>query len=173
MAPVAAATANSSGIVPGPPAHIPAISPTLRTENWSKSGQTEDERRPATPKIADQSGSKTESEGAETNQVTTGSKNLANVDLLQLNALKEGFLWRPVKFVKNVDYPKVVPEGFYFKQDSGGFALKKQSTGKWYGHFTKKAVKELERKYAKKKPRTKTGGSTGIAQGGDRGGVNR
>jgi hypothetical protein len=159
--------------VPGSSAHIPVVSPRQGTEIWNKSGQTGEEDRPATPETSDQSGSKTESEGAETNQVTTGSKNLANVDLLLLNALKEGFLWRPVKFVKNVDYPKVVPEGFYFKQDSGGFALKKQSTGKWYGHFTKKTVKELERKYGPKKPRTKTSGSTGIAQGGDRGGVNR
>jgi hypothetical protein len=133
----------------------------------------EEESRPATPDIDDQSGSRTGSDGAEINQGTTGSKNPATIDLIQLNALKEGFLWRPVKFVKNVDYPKVVPEGFYFKQDSGGFALKKQSTGKWYGHFTKKTVKALERKYGQKKPRTKTGGSTGIAQGGDRGGVNR
>jgi len=173
MTPAAAATANSSGIVPGSPARIPAISPMLSSEIESKSDQTAEETRLASPETAHQSGSKTEGEDAETNQVTTGSKNSAAVDLLQLNALKDGFLWRPVKFVKNVDYPKVVPEGFYFKQDSGGFALKKQSTGKWYGHFTKKTVKELERKYAKKKPRTKTGGSTGIAPGGDRGGVNR
>jgi hypothetical protein len=168
------ATANSSGIVPGSSAHIPVVSPRQGTEIGSKSGQPGEETRPATPETSDQSRSRTESEGAETNQVTTGSKNPATVDLLQLNSLKEGFfLWRPVKFIKNADYPKVVPEGFYFKQDSGGFALKKQATGKWYGHFTKKTVKELERKYAKKKPRTKNGGSTGIAQGGDRGGVNR
>jgi hypothetical protein len=173
MAPAAAATANSSGIVPGSPAQIRVVSPTLRTETGSKSGRTEEETRPATPETSDQSGSWTESEGAETDQVTTGSKNLATIDLLELSSLKESFLWRPVKFVKNEAYPKVVPEGFYFKQDSGGFALKKQSTGKWYGHFTKKTVKELERKYAQKKPRTKTGGSTGLAPGGDRGSVNR
>jgi hypothetical protein len=167
------ATANSSGIVPGSSAHIPVVSPSQGTEIGSKSGQKGEAPRVATPETSDQSWSRTGSEGAETNQVTTGSKNLATIDLLQLNSLKEGFLWRPVKFVKNVDYPKVVPEGFYFKQDSGGFALKKQSTGKWYGHFTKKTVKELERKYGQKKPRTKTGGSAGIAQGGDRGGVNR
>jgi hypothetical protein len=167
------ATANSSGIVPGSSAHIPVVSPRQGTEIGSKSGQKGEAPSAVTPETYDQSGSGTESESAETNQVTTGSKNLATIDLLQLNALKEGFLWRPVKFVKNVDYPKVVPEGFYFKQDSGGFALKKQATGKWYGHFTKKTVKELERKYGQKKPRTKTGGSTGIAPGGDRGGVNR
>jgi hypothetical protein len=34
---------------------------------------------------------------------------------------------------------------------------------KWDGHFTKKSVKELERKYGKKKRRSKNGGSTGIA----------
>lgn len=167
------ATAHSE-IVPGSPAHIPGVSPTLRAESRSKSGQTADETRPATPATSYQIiGSKAESKDAGTNPVTTGSKNLATLDLLELNALKETFLWRPVKFIKNVAYPKVVPEGFYFKQDSGGFALKKQATGKWYGHFTKKTVQELERKYAKKKPRTKNGGSTGIAQGGDRSGVNR
>jgi hypothetical protein len=167
------ATANSSGIVPGSSAHIPVVSPRRGTEIGSKSGQTGEESRPATPETSDQGGSRTDSEDAETNQVTTGSKNLATIDLLELSSLKESFLWRPVKFVKNEAYPKVVPEGFYFKQDSGGFALKNQSTGKWYGHFTKKTVKELERKYAKKKPRTKNGGSTGIAGTGDRGGSDR
>jgi hypothetical protein len=88
--------------------------------------------------------------------------------LLELNALKETLLWRPLKFNRNPDYPKVVPNGFYFKQDSGGFALKRQDTGRWYGHFTRKTVKELEKTYGKKKTRTRSGGSQGVAQGGSR-----
>jgi hypothetical protein len=157
MAPVAVATANSYGIVPGPPAHIPAISPTLRTESWSKSGQPADETRPVTPATSKIIGSKAESEYAGTTPVTTGSTNLTTLDLLDLNSLEETLLWRPLKFRRNPDYPTVVPDGFYFKEDSGGFALKKQDTGKWYGHFTKKTVKELERKYARKTPKKKSG----------------
>jgi hypothetical protein len=118
-------------------------------------------------------GSKPESENAEIDEVTTGSKNSANIDLLQLNPVNENFLWRPVKFIKNAAYPKVVPDGFYFKQDSGGFALKKQDSGKWYGHFTKKTVRELEKKYATKKPRTKNVGSAGAISKGDRGSADR
>jgi len=167
------ATANSIGIVPGSPAHIPAVSPTLGTEFGSKSGQPGQETGFATPKTSDHGESKPESEYAEITGVTTGSKNAANIDLLQLNPLKENFLWRPVKFIKNVDYPKVVPDGFYFKQDSGGFALKKQESGKWYGHFTKPTVKELEKKYGQKKPRTKNVGSTRIISKGDRGDSDR
>lgn len=162
------APANSSGIVPGSPAQIQAVSPTLRTGIGSKSGQTGEETSPATPEVSDRTESKAESEYAGTNPpVTTGSNKLANLDLLELNALEESFLWRPLKFRRNPHYPAVVPDGFYFKEDSGGFALKKQDTGKWYGHFTKRTVKELERKYARKKPkkkqRTGTSGSEGIA----------
>jgi hypothetical protein len=167
------ATASSAGIVPGSPAHIPVASPTLETESRSKSVQTEDETRPATPATSDRIGSKAESEYAGTNAVTTGSKNLSTIDLLELNALKETLLWRPLKFNRNPDYPKVAPDGFYFKQDSGGFALKRQDTGKWYGHFTRKTVKELEKTYGKKKPRARSDGSQRTAQGVNRSGANR
>jgi hypothetical protein len=160
--------------VPGPPAHIPIVSPKQGTEIGSKPSQTGEETRPATPETSDHSvGSKTGSQDVERDAVTTGSKNPANIDLLDLNALKEILFWRPVKFNRNLDYPKVVPDGFYFKQDSGGFALKKQDTGRWYGHFTRRTVKELEKTYGKKNPRTRRGGSQGTAQGGSRRGADR
>ncbi|MGH9849029.1 MAG: hypothetical protein ACREBD_04150 [Blastocatellia bacterium] len=168
------ATANSSRIVPGSPAQFQIVSPMLRPDVGSNSGQTADKTGLATPKTSDRIiESKTESEVAEMIAATTGSKNPANLDLLDLNSLKEKLFWRPVKFTKNRDYPKVVPNGFYFKQDSGGFALKRQESGKWYGHFTRKTVKELEGKYAKKKPRTRTSGSQGTAQRINRGGSYR
>jgi hypothetical protein len=85
--------------------------------------------------------------------VGTGTTMPASEDLFGLSSLKEMRVWRPVKFVRNRDYPKVIMDGCKFKQDSGGFALFQRTPSKYLGHYRKEAITELERKYGKKKSR--------------------
>jgi len=83
----------------------------------------------------------------------TGSTAPTSVDLFTLTTLKKTRLWRPVKFTRNPDYPKVILEGCDFKQDSGGFALRQKQPSKYLGHYRRDTIAELEKKYGAKKPR--------------------
>src|SRR5215831_2836362 len=62
--------------------------------------------------------------------VGTGSTVPTTVDLFGLGSVKQGLVWRPVKFTRNPDYPKVVAEGCHFKRDSAGFALRRKTSFK-------------------------------------------
>ena len=83
----------------------------------------------------------------------TGSTIPASVDLFELNSLNENRIWRPVKFTRNPDYPKVILDGCDFKQDSGGFALRQKQPSKYLGHYRRDTIAELEKRYGAKKPR--------------------
>lgn len=83
----------------------------------------------------------------------TGTTDATSVDLFELGSLKEIRVWRPVKFTRNPDYPKVILDGCKFKQDSGGFALFQRSPAKYLGHYRRKTITELEKQYGSKKPR--------------------
>jgi hypothetical protein len=76
-----------------------------------------------------------------------------NEDVFGLSSLKQTGVWRPIKFERNPDYPKVILDGCRFKRDSGGFALRRQDTGKYLGYYRRETVAELERRYGKKKAR--------------------
>ena len=83
----------------------------------------------------------------------TGTTAPASVDLFGLGSLKEIRVWRPVKFTRNPDYPKVILDGCKFKQDSGGFALFQRKPAKYLGHYRRDTITELEKKHGAKKPR--------------------
>jgi hypothetical protein len=83
----------------------------------------------------------------------TGNTILATIDLFELSSLKQTLVWRPVKFVRNRDYPKVTAEGCGFKRDSGGFALRRKQPFKYLGYYRRDVITKLEKEYAAKKPR--------------------
>lgn len=88
-----------------------------------------------------------------TEPIGTGTTDAVNIDLFGLGALKKKRVWRPVKFTRNQDYPKVILDGCKFKQDSGGFALFQRSPAKYLGHYRRDTIKELEKKHGAKKSR--------------------
>ncbi len=59
-------------------------------------------------------------------------------------------VWRPKKFVRDDSYPKVTASGFYFRKDSGGFALIRRSDRKCVGFYTKLSIQELEKQHGSK-----------------------
>jgi hypothetical protein len=61
--------------------------------------------------------------------------------------------WRPKLSVKNREYPGVTSPGTYFITHSGGFQLYQQKTREYLGHYTKAAIRELERLYGKTRSR--------------------
>jgi hypothetical protein len=83
----------------------------------------------------------------------TGTTIPTSDDLFDLSSLKQTRIWRPIKFERNPDYPKVILDGCKFKQDSGGFALFQREPSKYLGHYRRGAIAELEKKYGKKKSR--------------------
>ena len=83
----------------------------------------------------------------------TGTTIPASVDLFGLGSVKKNRFWRPVKFTRNPDYPKVILDGCKFKQDSGGFALFQRHPAKYLGHYRRDTITELEKEYGAKKPR--------------------
>ena len=82
-----------------------------------------------------------------------GSTIPTTVDLLGLSSVKQGLSWRPVKFVRNPAYPKVVAEGCHFKRDSAGFALRRKDPFKHLGYYRQEVINKLEREYGSKKTR--------------------
>src|SRR5262245_35565221 len=86
-------------------------------------------------------------------RVGTGTTTATSIDLFGLSSVKESRVWRPVKFERNPDYPKVILDGCKFKQDSGGFALFQRDPAKYLGHYRRETIIQLEKQYGAKKPR--------------------
>lgn len=70
-----------------------------------------------------------------------------------IGEISRGIVWHPKLFVRNPRYPKVTAKGCHFKESSGGFVLVHAKTNKYLGHYTKADIAELEKKYARRKPR--------------------
>jgi len=85
--------------------------------------------------------------------VAPGTTIPATIDLFDLGSLKRSLVWRPVKFTRNRDYPKVVAEGCHFKRDSAGFALRRKKPFKYLGYYRREVIRNLEKEYGSKKPR--------------------
>jgi hypothetical protein len=64
-----------------------------------------------------------------------------------------GLKWRPVKFVRNKEYPRVIANGCYWVRSGSGFQLMHQESSKYLGYYTSAEVKALEKQYGHKKPR--------------------
>jgi hypothetical protein len=69
-----------------------------------------------------------------------------------IEEIAKGLAWRPVKFTRNKDYPKVVAQGCSWKQDGGGFSLHHLESNKYLGYYTKSEITALEKRYARKRP---------------------
>src|SRR5262249_31590890 len=85
--------------------------------------------------------------------VDPGNTIPASIDLFELSSLKQNLSWRPVFFTRKPHYPKVVPDGCAFKQDSGGFALRRKRPFKYLGYYRRDVITKLEKEYGSKKPR--------------------
>lgn len=106
------------------------------------------------------------------------SQSALDIDLDDIFGMASEVIWRPKKFIKNPDYPKVAADGFYFERRAGGFALREQSSGRYVSFYTyegsdgRDGINELEKRYAKHKtaPRrqrkTKSQDSRGRSPGG-------
>ncbi|MFN8002505.1 MAG: hypothetical protein U0X75_15970 [Acidobacteriota bacterium] len=64
-------------------------------------------------------------------------------------------VWRPRKFTRKADYPGVSATGFFFRRDSGGFALIRRAGGKYVAFYTKAAIQELEQQHGNQSSKTK------------------
>jgi hypothetical protein len=64
-------------------------------------------------------------------------------------------VWRPRKFVRDDSYPSVTAAGFYFRKDSGGFALIRRTDRKCVGFYTKLSIQELEQQHGNKNSKSK------------------
>jgi hypothetical protein len=64
-------------------------------------------------------------------------------------------VWRPRKFIRDDSYPSVAATGFYFRKDSGGFALIRRDGRKYVSFYTKEAIRELEEQHGNKDRKTK------------------
>jgi hypothetical protein len=58
-----------------------------------------------------------------------------------------------VKFTRNRDYPRVVLSGAEWQRNSGGFILRVKSPYGYLGYYSREGIKELEKRYGKKKKR--------------------
>jgi hypothetical protein len=131
--PTALNMANTSPLTPGqvePVSYVSGLVKTVAERPETDSGSTGTTRR-----------------------VGTGTTDATSVDLFGLGGLKGNRVWRPVKFTRNQDYPKVILDGCKFKQDSGGFALFQRTPAKYLGHYRRDTITELEKKHGAKKPR--------------------
>jgi hypothetical protein len=90
---------------------------------------------------------------AQNEPVTTSGTIPTSIDFFELNSLKENRVWRPVKFSRNKDYPKVVLDDAEWQRNTGGFALRIKQPYAYLGYYRREGITELEREYGTKKPR--------------------
>ena len=63
-------------------------------------------------------------------------------------------------YSKNPHYPKVTAKGRFFVEHSDGYQLIHRKTNKYLSHYTKEDIKELEKKYGRRRPRKRRGSSS-------------